>query len=137
MPIYEYRCLDCGRYQSVLVRTFSEPTDLQCPRCQGAHFRKLVSRFAVLRSDESRLDDLADPSSIGDVDENDPRSVARWARKMGDQVGEDLGPEFDEMVDRMEAGEMPDEEMGGMDDPGADAGPDESRAAGSVPLRSA
>jgi len=103
MPIYEYRCLDCGRYQSVLVRTFSEPTDLQCPRCQGAHFRKLVSRFAVLRSDESRLDDLPDPSAIGDVYENDPRSVARLARKMGVQGGEGLGEEFHEMVDRFEA----------------------------------
>jgi putative FmdB family regulatory protein len=107
MPIYEYRCLDCGRYQSVLVRTYSDPTDLTCPRCQGTHLRKLISRFAVLHSDESRLEDLADPSSLGDVDENDPRSVARWARKMGDQMGEDLGDDFHEMVDRLEAGESP------------------------------
>jgi putative FmdB family regulatory protein len=112
MPIYEYRCLDCGRYQSRLVRTFSDPTDLVCPRCHGSHFRKLVSRFAVLRSDDSRLEDLADPSSLGDVDENDPRSVARWARKLGSEVGEDLGDEFHEMVDRMEAGELP-EDLGG------------------------
>ena len=27
-------------------------------------------------------------------------------------MGEELGPEFDEMVERMEAGEMPDDEMG-------------------------
>src|SRR5947209_2064366 len=87
MPIYEYRCNDCGRYQSVFVRTYTNPTDLSCTRCQGTHLRKLVSRFAVLRSDESRLEQLADPSALGDVDENDPKSVARWARKMGDEVG--------------------------------------------------
>ena len=108
MPIYEYRCLDCGRYQSVLMRTFSDPTDLHCPRCQGTNFRKLVSRFAVIRSEESRLEQLSDPSSLGDVDENDPRSVARWARKMGQEVGEDLGDEFHEMVEQLEAGEEPD-----------------------------
>src|SRR5215472_4574023 len=118
MPIYEYRCLDCGRYQSVLVRTYSDPTDLTCPRCQGTHLRKLISRFAVLHSDESRLEDMADPSSLGDVDENDPRSVARWARKMGDQMGEDLGNDFREMVDRLEAGESPE----GLDGEGGGGG---------------
>ena len=127
MPIYEYRCNDCGRYQSVFVRTYNNPTDLSCTRCQGPHLRKLVSRFAVLRSDESRLEQLADPSVLGDVDENDPKSVARWARKMGDEVGEDLGDEFHEMVDRLEAGEMPDDvpgadgEFGGGDAMGTDS----------------
>jgi hypothetical protein len=44
------------------------------------------------------------------VDENDPKSIARFMRKMGDQMGgEDLGPEFDEMVNRMEAGESPED----------------------------
>ena len=113
MPIYEYRCLDCGRFQSVLVRGYSDPTDLLCPKCQGNHLRKLVSRFAVLHSDEARLEQLADPSALGDVDENDPRSVARWARKMGDHVGEELGDDFREVVDRMEAGEMPEDGEGG------------------------
>jgi putative FmdB family regulatory protein len=126
MPIYEYRCLDCGRYQSVLVRIYSDPTDLQCDRCRGARLRKLVSRFAVLHSDEARLEQLADPSALGDVDENDPRSVARWARRMGEQVGEDLGDDFHEMVDRLAAGEMPDDTEAGPDAPdpgglGADA----------------
>jgi putative FmdB family regulatory protein len=110
MPIYEYRCLDCGRNQSVLVRTYADPSDLTCPRCHGARLRKLVSRFAVLHSDESRLEQLADPSALGDLDEDDPKSVAKWARKMGEQVGEDLGDDFHEMVDRIESGEMPDED---------------------------
>lgn len=119
MPIYEYRCLDCGKYTSVLVRTFADPTDLRCARCGGARFRKLISRFAVIKSDEVRLEQLADPSALGEVDENDPRSVARWARRMGDQVGEDLGDDFNEMVDRLESGEMPDEEGGGETGDGA------------------
>lgn len=68
-----------------------------------------MSRVAVLRSEESRLDDLSDPSSLGDLDENDPKSMARWMRKMGSQMGEEMGPEFDEMIDRMEAGDMPED----------------------------
>jgi putative FmdB family regulatory protein len=130
MPIYEYRCESCGRYHQQLVLVLSTYQVPPCPRCGKETLRKLVSRFAVKRSEESRLDDLADPSSFADLDENDPRSVARWARKMGDTLGEDLGPEFDEMVDRMEAGEMPDEEMAGMGgDMGGDSGLDDASAA--------
>ncbi|MBX6771490.1 MAG: zinc ribbon domain-containing protein [Chloroflexi bacterium] len=113
MPIYEYRCADCGGYLSVRVRTYADPSDLRCPRCRGGRMRKLVSRFAVLRSEEDRLDRLTDPSTFGDVDENDPRSVARWARRLGREVGEDLGDDFDEMVDRLEAGELADDDAGG------------------------
>ena len=39
--------------------------------------------------------------------------MARWARKMGQELGEDMGDEFNEMVDQMEAGEMPDDGDGG------------------------
>ena len=53
------------------------------------------------------MDALADPANFGDVDENDPRSVGKFMRRMGNEMGEDMGPEFDEMVGRLEAGENP------------------------------
>ena len=53
------------------------------------------------------MDSLADPSSLAGLDENDPKSMARWMRKMSSEMGEDLGPEFDEVVNRLEAGEDP------------------------------
>ena len=68
-----------------------------------------MSRVRVVRSEDSRLDDLADPSSMPDFDENDPKSLGRWMRKMSDEVGEELGPEFDEVVGRLEAGESPED----------------------------
>lgn len=120
MPIYEYRCYGCSRRVSLFFRSFSLVTDPVCPECGSTRLTKLVSRVAVMKSEESRLDDLADPSSLSGLDENDPKSIARWARKMGDQLGEDLGPEYDEMVDRLEAGEMPDDEMSGMPGMGGD-----------------
>jgi hypothetical protein len=66
-----------------------------------------------LKSEDAQLEDLADPSSFGDLDENDPKSVARWARKLGQQMGEDLGDDWGEMVDRLEAGEDIDGEGAG------------------------
>ena len=59
------------------------------------------------RSEESRLDSMADPSKWGDFDENDPKSMARMMKKMGGEMGEELGPEFNEVVDRLESGEDP------------------------------
>lgn len=71
-----------------------------------------MSRFAVLKSEESRLEEMSDPSNFGDIDEEDPKSIARWAKRMGEEMGEDLGDDFDEMVEQLEAGEMPDEAAG-------------------------
>jgi hypothetical protein len=66
-----------------------------------------MSRVAVLRTDAGEFDTL-DASSMADVDENDPRSMARWVRRMGRQMGEPLDPEMESDLERMEAGEMPD-----------------------------
>ncbi len=112
MPIYEYRCNRCGRGSTFYYQTFSAAMAATpaCPHCSSTDLSRLVSRVATLRSEESRLESLADPANFAGLDENDPRSVAQWARKMGEELGEDLGPEFDEMVERMEAGEMPDGE---------------------------
>ncbi len=129
MPIYEYYCHDCERRVSIFWRTFSraEGATATCPRCEGTRLTRLMSRVRVVRSEDSRLDDLADPSSMPDFDENDPRSLGRWMRKMSDEVGEDLGPEFDEVVGRLESGESPEaieESMPDLMGEGDDFGPD-------------
>lgn len=129
MPIYEYRCGNCRRRVTIWWRTFSEAAAGQasCPRCGSDKLARLVSRVAVVRSEESRLEDLADPSTFGDLDENDPRSLGRWMRRMSQEMGEDLGDEFNEVIDRLEAGEDPESieksmpELGmGDDDAGLD-----------------
>jgi putative FmdB family regulatory protein len=106
MPIYEYRCLACTKRTSVFVRSMSSTVSASCEHCGSKKLTRLVSRVAVHRGGDGDMDDLG---GMDDVDESDPRSVARWARRMRDEMGEDMGPEFDEMVGRMEAGEMPDD----------------------------
>ena len=124
MPIYEFRCGDCHRKVTVLTLRASEPIDGQCEHCGGRNLTRLMSRFAMLRSEDARLDDLADPSSLGGLDENDPKSMARWMRKMGKELGEDAGDDFDEMVDEMEAGGGDDEAGAGDDDGSSGDGDD-------------
>jgi putative FmdB family regulatory protein len=108
MPTYDYRCLDCRKRVS-LVQSYSEygKSPVVCPHCGSANLKRRIGRVRVMRSEDSRLDSLADPDDWGDVDENDPRSIARAMRRMGDEMGEDLPDEFDDVVDRLEAGEDP------------------------------
>jgi putative FmdB family regulatory protein len=110
VPIYEYRCHDCRRRVSLFFRSYSDIQDEpSCPRCGGTRLSRLISRVAVVRSEDSRLDDLSDPSMLGDLDEDDPKSIARWMRKMSDETGEEMPPEFGEVIDRLESGQSPEE----------------------------
>jgi putative FmdB family regulatory protein len=111
MPIYEYRCGGCKRKVTVLTLRASEAVDALCEHCGSRDLTRLMSRFAMVKSDDARLDDLTDDSSLSGLDESDPKSMAKWMRKMGKELGEDAGDDFDEMVDEMEAG-------GGDDDAG-------------------
>jgi putative FmdB family regulatory protein len=109
MPIYEYRCPRCRARFSVLALHADQEVAARCPRCHNTEVQRLISRFATVRSEEEQLDKLADPAMLADVDENDPKSIARWARRMQRTMGEELGDEFDEMVEQMEAGRWEEE----------------------------
>src|SRR5581483_11011874 len=110
MPIYEYRCADCRRRVQILTLRASEKVDAVCDRCGSRKLDRLMSRFALARSEESRLESLADP-----------RSVAKWMRRMGKELGDEVGgAEFDEMVDELEAGGS-DADADGGDDGGSSA----------------
>lgn len=93
MPIYEYRCLDCGKKFEVLLLRVGEPHPPQCKCCQGGNVRRLISRVRVVRSEESRLESLMDPTTMAGLDEKDPKSLARWMRRMGKEMGEEVSDE--------------------------------------------
>lgn len=111
MPIYEYRCQSCRRRTSVFARTISGPVDAVCSHCGSREMSRLFSRVAVLRSEDDAFGGI-DESSLGDLDENDPRSMARWVRRMSREMGEPLDAETESELERMEAGEMPEDNEG-------------------------
>ena len=116
MPIYEYRCGGCGKRTSVFVRSVASAAKPACEHCGSTRLSRLMSKFAVHRGGGG-----FDDASLDSFDESDPRAMARMARQMAEESGEPMDAEFEEMVSRMEAGEIP----GDMDGDGGDFGDDE------------
>ncbi len=110
MPSYDYRCDNCSK-RSAIYQTYEEYGDskVKCPHCGSEDLHRIIGRIRIAKSEDSRLEDLSDPSSWGDFDENDPKSMAKMMRKMGNELGEDMPVEFDEVVDRLESGEDPEQ----------------------------
>ncbi len=108
MPIYEYRCNNCRRRVEVFVQGFSPPSNPTCSRCGSKNLDRVFSKFAVRRSksDKSVYDDILSDSKLTQgLMRNDPRALAEWSRKMSRAADEDITPETEELMDRMEAGE--------------------------------
>jgi putative FmdB family regulatory protein len=123
MPIFEYRCAGCRRKFSLLVGVVAGGSDARCPACGSEQIQKLISRFAVARSEDDLMDDLADPSKIGDME--DPRQMVQWMKRMGKEMGEDLGDDFDELVEeaaREEVEGEPEADGNGLGSDGAAGG---------------
>jgi putative FmdB family regulatory protein len=118
MPIYEYRCKACERIFAFLYGVSRDSRDPACPACQGKDLARLISRVARVRSEEAMLEDLADPSKLGDFE--DPRRMAQWAKQMGSALGDEAGEDFGDVVDEMMEAEGRDPGAGpeGSDDAG-------------------
>lgn len=114
MPIYEYRCPSCRKRTSVFVRSMNAPQTAACEHCGSPEATRVFSRVAVLRGDDAGGD--FPEASLGDLDESDPRSVARWVRKMSREMGEPLDAGMQSDLERMEAGEMPEDDGGSLGD---------------------
>jgi putative FmdB family regulatory protein len=139
MPTYEYRCLDCKRRFS-LIFTYAEygVKPAICPHCTSQNVMRRINRVRIARTEESRLESMADPANLAGL-EDDPRSLGRMMREMSKETGEDMGPEFDEVINRLESGQNPEQiekdmpelaeggmdGMGGMGDMGGFDGEDD------------
>src|SRR4029078_8238275 len=106
MPLYEYRCHDCKKRSTILVLNLANQAPAACSHCTSARVERILSRFASPKSEEARLEALADPSSPAGVDENDPQSVARFMKTMGEEMGEDLSDDVSAAMESDEAGGM-------------------------------
>lgn len=109
MPLYEYICDNCNKRFSVRL-SYEDygKQNVLCAYCRSDQVRRKITRFRLKRSEVSRMAEMPDPAKLEGIEE-DPQSFGRMIRSMSRETGEDLGPEFDEVVDRLESGQKPDE----------------------------
>lgn len=121
MPIYEFYCADCHAVFNFLSRAANTRKRPSCPKCGRPRLERQVSRFAISKGraeaeehddlpeglDEARMErvmaDIA--QEVEGADEDDPRQMARFMRKLFEGTGMNVGPGMEEAIRRMEAGE--------------------------------
>ena len=110
MPTYDFICNDCSQRFDVF-QTFADygRKPVTCTHCNSKNVRRRMTKVRVAKSDDARMESMADDFSGFDGIEDDPKAMGQMMRKMGKQMGEDLPPEFNEVVDRLEKGQSPDD----------------------------
>jgi putative FmdB family regulatory protein len=124
MPLYPYDCKNCGkRFSTILSYEEYEQAAVHCPHCESENVARRLGRVRFARSEESRLESIADPAKLAGM-EDDPKAMAKMMRQMssefGEEAGEDLGDDFEQVVDRLEAGQTPDQIEKDLPDLGGD-----------------
>ncbi|MCW5937146.1 MAG: zinc ribbon domain-containing protein [Fimbriimonadaceae bacterium] len=98
MPLYEFRCGGCGRKVTLLVGVVASDGADCCPHCGSADLTKLVSRFRRGRSEDDRVDELADRVEL--MGEPDSSSGMRsLVREMGKAMDDDMADEMEELFE--------------------------------------
>jgi putative FmdB family regulatory protein len=109
VPVYEYRCLACGKKFAVLVGMTAEQDDEACPHCGAARSERLVSRVAKVRTEDGRIDEMADRLE-GMGEPESPGEMREMVKEMGRAMDEDLSGEMEEMFEADMEGRLEDEE---------------------------
>ena len=111
MPLYEYRCRQCKRKVMLYSPTFSQVSP-PCTQCGSDTLQRLFSTFSVRSKTHKDVyeDILSDSQLTRGMLADDPRALAEWNKRMSQ--GEEVAPEYEEMIERMEKGETPAELSG-------------------------
>lgn len=108
MPVFEFRCHQCGRKFSTLVGMTADSGSNSCPHCGSLEAKKLVSRFARVRSEDDQIDSLADRlETMGEPE--DAAQMRSLVRDMGKAMDEDLSDEMEEMFEADLEGKLGDD----------------------------
>ena len=121
MPTYDFICNDCQQRFDVFM-TYAEygVKAVHCAHCQSENIRRRMTKVRIAKSDESRMESAADDFAGMEGIEDDPKAMARMMRKMGKEMGEEMPSEFNDVVDRLEAGQSPEEIESAIPDLGLD-----------------
>ncbi|MDA8418431.1 MAG: zinc ribbon domain-containing protein [Desulfobacteraceae bacterium] len=119
MPIYEFYCQDCHTIFNFFSSRVNTRTTPGCPNCQRL-LKRQVSLFSTVgraKEEDAGMPDIDEGKMervLGDlareaenINEDDPRQMARIMRRFSEQSGMNLGDGMEEALRRLESGEDP------------------------------
>jgi len=109
MPIYEYQCKSCGKITSALILKSYEESQVKCRACKSNDLKRVLSRVVLHQTESQRLSEFDTSAPRDDSFYNDSRNVGLWAKKRAKELGADLGPEFDNVVEKARTGKILDD----------------------------
>jgi putative FmdB family regulatory protein len=108
VPIFEFRCQACNHKFATLVGMVAENSDTSCPKCKSSITSKLVSRVAKFRTEEGRIDEMAD--RLETMDEPEAGSQMRdLLRELGKASDDDVSDEMEDMFEADMEGRLAEE----------------------------
>jgi hypothetical protein len=121
MPNYTYSCLDCKKGFSIYMTYDAyDHQKVTCVFCKSPNVQRRIGLIRIAQSEENRLEKFTDPNTLSGL-EDDPRALGKMMRQMSSEVGEDMGTEFDEVIDRLESGQSPEDIEQSMPELGVDS----------------
>ena len=108
MPIYEFRCAECGRITNYFTRKIDTDTKAPCEHCGSAKTSRMMSKFGRSYSRNEIIEKYGDSTDGGPDAYRDPRQIGSWVEKKFESYGMDLPDGAREMIDAAREGEFPD-----------------------------
>ena len=108
MPIYEYRCLECGRPSSVFTRSVSQEVEPVCAHCGATTLQRLISSFAHHKSLKTIHQESGPPPGYPDPNYySDPRNIGRHVEESFQKHGLAVPEKVQETIKAARDGELP------------------------------
>ena len=105
MPIYEYRCEDCSKLSSILVRSPKTAPAPTCQHCGSAHLKKLISKVGRLKTQGDVVEEYGTPRPGEGY--SDPRQIGSWVERRFESYGMPVPEETRRMIDAAREGDLP------------------------------
>lgn len=110
MPDYEFACDECHKVftQTIAYKDYGR-RHIYCPFCGSGKISRRIGRVRIARSESAHIQEMSDwvePQRMDELEKN-PRELGKVMRRMSKEIGGDVGPEFNEVVDRLERGQTP------------------------------
>ncbi|HWS24094.1 MAG TPA: zinc ribbon domain-containing protein [Anaerolineales bacterium] len=120
MPIYEFICLDCGKkFERFFSYSEYGKKTVVCVFCGSMKNKRKLTRVRV-KQKGTDFSALTDPALLGQIDDN-PKLLGKMMREIGSDMEGDLPLEFNEVIDRLESGQSPDEITNSLGDSNVDS----------------